>query len=169
MEYCNLETAKEIVISQFEKASNDLNLFERGFTMPKIIWRDMGVRRAGYCDYTHNQIHLNINYLKSKSWNEFLNTTPLHELAHAISWQLYDATGHKEVWKSVCYSLGLRGNRCHNFEKPEGVNVTKRKRKRYSAHCPCREHIITSVKYNRMLKGIRYICVKCHGDLKIGE
>lgn len=169
MEYCNIEDAKEIVAIKYANAVNNLNLREKGFIMPKIVWRDMGVHRAGYCNYSNNEIHLNSNYLKSKNWKEFLEDTPLHELAHAISWQLYDATGHKEVWKSVCYSLGLRGNRCHNFEKPEDINATKRKRKRYSAHCSCMEHIITSIKYNRMLKGTRYICIKCRGYLQIGE
>ena len=169
MEYCSLEDAKEIVAIKFANAVNNLRLIEKGFQMPTIVWRDMGVRRAGYCNYSKNVITLNINYLKSKSWKDFLDDTPLHELAHAITWQLYDETGHKAVWKSVCYSLGLRGNRCHNFSTPENVDVTKRKRKRYEANCPCMTHIITSVKYNRMLKGTRYICVKCHGYLKIGD
>ena len=169
MEYCSLEDAKEIVAIKFANAVNNLSLREKGFQMPTIVWRDMGVRRAGNCNYSENVITLNSNYLKSKSWKEFLDDTPLHELAHAITWQLFDETGHKAVWKSVCYSLGLRGNRCHNFSTPENVDVTKRKRKRYEANCPCMTHIITSVKYNRMLKGTRYICVKCHGDLKIGD
>lgn len=168
MEYCTIDEAKEIVAIKYANAMNHLNLRSKGFIMPDIIWRDMGVRRAGYCDYTHNQIHLNTNYLKSKSWKDFLEDTPLHELAHAISWQLYDETGHKEVWKSVSYSLGLRGNRCHKFSIPEIENINKRRRKRYEATCPCMTHIITSVKYNRILNGkTTYVCVKCHGKLEI--
>lgn len=165
MEYCNLETAKEIVKSQFTKAINDLNLLNRGFQIPTVIWKEMGIRRGGFCNYSTNVITLNTNYLKSKDWKQFLDCTPLHELAHAIAWQIYFSHGHNSLWKSICRSLGISDSRCHSFATPEIDNVDKWKRKRYEAHCSCRKHIITSVKYNRMKKGIKYICVKCHGEL----
>lgn len=164
MEYCSLEKAKEIVAIKYANALQELNLYDR-FDMPKVIWKDMGVRRAGYCSYIENTITLNSNYLKSKDWQAFLDDTPLHELAHAISWQLYDTTGHKGMWRSVCHQLGLQGNRCHNFATPEGVDTNKRKRKRYSAHCSCGQHIITSVKYNRIQRGVDYICTRCKTTL----
>jgi SprT protein len=160
MEYCSIEEAKEIVAVKYENALTQLGLHGR-FDMPKIVWRPMGVRRAGCCNYSENKIELNSDYLKSKDWKAFLDDTPLHELAHAISWQLYDETGHKGAWKKISLMIGLAGNRCHNFSRPEGVKVTTRTRKRYTVRCACSEHIITSVKYNRMLKGTVYICSKC--------
>ena len=162
MEYCTVERAREIVAEKFEAAVKKLNLIQRGFIMPTVVWRAMGINRAGSCNYTTNTIELNTNYLKSKSWEDFLADTPLHELAHAISFQLYDERGHKRTWKEVCYSIGLKGNRCHNFATPEDTVIVTRRRKRYIAHCGCGEHIITSVKYNRICKGtVRYVCRTC--------
>ena len=167
MEYCNIEDAKEIVAIKFANAVNNLRLREKGFQMPTIVWRDMGVRRAGNCNYSENVITLNSNYLKSKSWKEFLDDTPLHELAHAIAWQLFDETGHKQTWKNVCYQLGLNGNRCHSFEKPEGVKAIKRQRQKYTVGCSCSKYVITSVRYNRMLKGVDYFCRKCKEKVEL--
>ena len=167
MEYCTVENAKIIVRQKYEKAKNDLRLAEKGFVMPNVVWRSMGVRRAGTCNYSTNTIELNSDYLKSKDWQRFLDETPLHELAHAISYQVYGEHGHKRVWKSVSISLGLKGNRCHDFERPEGVRVITRKRKTYSAYCPCGEHIISSVKYNRIMRGIDYICVRCKQRISV--
>lgn len=168
MEYCSLDNAMTLVNVKIDKALNDLHLVEKGFKTPSIVWRDIGIRRAGTCNYNTNTITLNTNYLQSKDWENFINTTPLHELAHAIAFQFYFETGHKNKWKQICYLLGLLGNRCHNYSVPE-VEF-KRKRKRYKAHCPCgMEHIITSVKYNRIKKGIGYMCVKCHGKIELDE
>lgn len=164
MSFCTIEKANEIVKAKFEKASLDLNLKCRGFVMPTVIWRAMGVRVAGYCNYTENKIELNTNYLNSTDWENFLDDTPLHELAHAISYQLYGDRGHKHTWKNVSYALGLGGNRCHHFSRPINPKNT-RVRKRYSAHCSCMEHIITSIKYNRIQKGLNYICKKCRTRL----
>ena len=165
MDYCDLETAKKIVKAKITKAINDLNLLHKGFEIPTVIWREMGVRRSGICNNSSNVITLNSNYLKSKDWKSFLDRTPLHELAHAIAWQIYFAHGHNSIWKSICRSLGISDSRCHNFATPEIENANKYKRKRYEAHCDCMKHIITSVKYNRMKRGIKYICVKCRGEL----
>lgn len=169
MDYCSLEKAKEVVAIKYAKAMEDLHLKERGFEFPTIIWRSMG-NRGGCCNYRSNVIELNTDYLKSKSWQDFLDETPLHELAHAISWQLFDARGHKKVWKNVCYQLGLAGNRCHNYAPPEGV-VAKYRKKRYIARCQCGNYyVVTSIIYNRMKKlGYIYTCRKCHGTLTVSD
>ena len=165
MERCSLEYAESLVADQFAKAEADLHLRSKGFVFPKVVWKAMGIHKAGYCSYTYNTITLNSNYLTSADWQQFLNETPLHELAHAISWQLYDEHGHKRVWKSVAMQLGLKGDRCHNFATPDNPKGT-RVRKTYTAHCPCMTHVITSIKRNRILNGTtNYICVKCHQRL----
>jgi predicted SprT family Zn-dependent metalloprotease len=160
MEYVSLEMAQQIVKKQYEEAYIKLSLKIKGFIMPVVVWRDMGRRRAGTACYGNNTIELNTNYLKSKDWEKFLYETPLHELAHHISYQLYDETGHKAVWKDVCYKLGLDGNRCHNFSTPEGVHF--RKQERIAVSCACEEgHTVSKTIYNRMKKGYRYRCCKC--------
>lgn len=167
MEYCSIENARSYVE---EKINTAIDNFKRThsavFEPPRIIWRAMGVRRAGYARYSDNSITLNSNYLRSKDWKDFLDDTPLHELAHIIAMKVYGEPGHKKMWKMVCYTLGLKGNRCHNFSTPEDVHIITRKRKTYKAHCECMEHTISSVKYNRIVRGTQtYICIHCRKRL----
>ena len=163
---CTVEEAKAIVAIKFANADSLFGLKARGFVMPFVVWRPMGLRRAGLCNLASNIIELNTNYLTSKDWREFLDDTPLHELGHAICWQFYHNNGHNEQWKRITMQMGLKGNRCHNFAKPEVVANT-RTRKKYTVYCDCGSHTITSVRYNRMVRGATYYCRNCKCEVHL--
>ena len=155
-----------------EKIDNGIKEFERktGYTItkPSITWDVRGIRRAGFARYCDNSIHLNKAFLSSNSWKEFLDVTPLHELAHIISGNVYGERGHGRIWKNVCHELGLKGDRCHHYEQPDVVGIKTYLRKRYTAYCNCREHQLSSVKYNRILRKEQvYICKFCKGVVRL--
>ena len=108
--YCSFEYAESYVQQLIENKFKDFqskNIHIPKITCPKITWRPMGVRFAGYAIYGRNEIQLNTNYLTSESWQDFLNRTPIHELAHLISYFCYCEGGHGKRWKEVCVKLGI--------------------------------------------------------------
>ena len=170
MEYCTFEFAERMAHLKIANAISDLQMKHsnmKDFVFPVIVWKSLGINKAGLYTSYSNTITLNTNYLYSKDWDIFLERTPLHELAHAIVWQVYKMRGHNRVWKNVCNLLGISNSRCHSYSTPEIEN--SRKRKRYNAHCSCRSHVITSVKYNRIIRGTNYICTKCHEKLILDD
>ena len=42
---------------------------------------------------------MNINFLYSKDYDKFINSTSLHELAHSITYQLFNDHTHGKNWK----------------------------------------------------------------------
>ena len=163
--FISLEEAKKIVVEKYQEVLSKLYPF---LDMPTIEWKKIGSRVAGRTFYETNKIVLNENYLYSESYKEFLNETPLHELAHYINYQMFTLTGHNDTWRSICYQIGLNGNRCHGFSKPLNEESKKFARKYYEAKCSCRTHKISSVRYNRIKNGkTKYYCVYCNQNLVI--
>lgn len=134
---------------------------------PKIEWKSLGKNRAGFATYRTNTITLNSDYLTSPSYKEFLNETPLHELAHIVAGKLGRSTGHDKVWRNVCYAFGLKGNRCHSFETPENAKQRKARKPAqvHTVYCPCMEHKIGHTRYKRMVAGEVYLCTVCKQKL----
>ena len=96
---------------------------------------------------------------------EFMRRTVPHELAHIIDYALRDKSAHDKRWKMIMMALGATPERCHSYA---GVKKA-RNVKRYVYHCYCREHRITSIRHNKILKGrANYKCNECHGVLVKG-
>ena len=91
---------------------------------PQIRWRKFGFSVAGITRCESNIIELNINYLYSADHAKFLKSTPLHELAHSIAFQLCRDATHGKVWKHIDRLLGDEPQPYHEYARP--LNAPKK-------------------------------------------
>lgn len=72
-------------------------------------------RAIGLCNYRNRTIHLS-SFFVGKISDEEIKDTILHEIAHAIAYVQYNATGHGHTWKRVCREIGANPTRCFSGE-----------------------------------------------------
>ena len=125
---------------------------------PPVLWKKMGFKVAGCTHYNGNYIEMNLNYLYSKDYKEFLDGTILHEPAHVIAGKLYKEYGHGSTWKKVAKQLGDDGEQFHSMTKPENAKARKGM---IAFVCKCgHERIMTEKRYKRMCDR-HYYCAEC--------
>lgn len=96
---------------------------------------------------------------------DFLKRTVPHEVAHVIARNIFGKKikPHGVEWKQVMKLFGAEASRCHSYDVSRS---TRRTLKRFSYHCECRTHELSSIRHNRVLQGQRYHCVKCSRPLR---
>lgn len=108
---------------------------------------------------------------------DYIEDTVVHEFAHLVQKQHYPTSQpHGIEWKRVMVSLGKDPKRCHNMDLTSAITtynssvkgststvtpIKKRNVKTFSYHCKCRNHELTSIRHNKVLKGENYICKTC--------
>jgi SprT protein len=96
---------------------------------------------------------------------DFLSQTLPHEVAHLIARTLYGKAirPHGNEWKSVMQFFGANGLRCHNYTTE---NIPVRKLRRFPYTCGCQQHQLTTIRHNRIQKGLTYRCRQCGEPLR---
>lgn len=93
-------------------------------------------------------------------------TTVKHEACHAIVYYKYGSTfsgvkPHGKEWRQAMVNCGLPPKRCHDVE------VIPRSKKRWLGLCICRQHWLSTLVRNKILKGIDRYCTRCEGRLEM--
>lgn len=93
------------VLWNYGKFGIKLNTY--GYTFK---WDNRSRKRLGYCHFVKKEIGLSksiieLNLHKTKE----IRAVVLHEIAHAINYELNDDTGHSEVWREILLELGGDG------------------------------------------------------------
>lgn len=97
----------------------------------------------------------------------FMAQTVPHEVAHVVVGRLFPrARPHGEEWKQVMRLFGADPQRCHQFDTSR---ATTRRLRRFTYRCDCREHALTTIRHNRVKKGMRYLCRDCGSALRRAE
>jgi SprT protein len=98
---------------------------------------------------------------------DFLARTVPHEVAHVIAFRLHGprTRPHGHEWRQVMRVLGADPSRCHSFDT---TRSSTRRLRRHLYHCACREHLLTSIRHNRVGAGQTYRCVACGEVLRRG-
>lgn len=116
------------------------------------------------------RITLNIDLLNSKYYDDIINRTLPHEIAHIVTYQVWIKQGnytrsckpHGRQWAYVMNCLGLAATRCHNYET-EPQRVHKRP---HEYHCACSTHWLTNLLHNRITADTHhYNCTTCGGPI----
>lgn len=99
-----------------------------------------GYKRAlGKCDMYQKKITISKPWAVNNLQEEhILIDTVLHEIAHAIAYEMYGDGGHGKAWKMVCRLIGYTGER--TFKQDRDSTVTPPKGK-YQYACPSCERI----------------------------
>lgn len=103
--------------------------------------------------------------IASNQFDLFLDRTVVHEVAHHVVDQVITrrVRAHGREWKSVMRLLGATDiDRCHRYDM-DGVKV--KKQRRFSYHCGCRAHELSTTRHNRSQRGVVYHCVSCRSPL----
>lgn len=86
----------------------------------QLLW-DRAFRRLGCCKMSRRVISLSRYFVQAYLPKEpqFIRTTILHELAHALAWVHQRETKHGPAWRYWCAALGIPGEkascRCDDF------------------------------------------------------
>lgn len=77
---------------------------------------DDAKKRFGVCRMGPKEISLS-RPLVSLNSEEEVRDTILHEIAHALAWELHkEGCGHDERWKAICVRIGARPVACYDSE-----------------------------------------------------
>lgn len=122
---------------------------------------------GGRANYIREEIQINY-YLLNKYEDHYIKQTIGHEYAHLVAYKYFGSAvlgkPHGKHWKAVMRSLGLRPDRCHNYE-------TKPARKTRKHSCECnrcgKKYELGTIRYNRILRGTQtYFHPKCGGEIE---
>ncbi len=96
---------------------------------------------------------------------QFLSQTLPHEVAHLVARRIFGTNirPHGHEWKQVMEFFGADPVRCHNYELRDSPT---RKIRRFTYSCGCRQHQLTTIRHNRVLKGQTYLCRQCGESLR---
>lgn len=143
------------------------SIYKTTFIRPRVSFTKRG-RSAGSCNYVKNLIKLN-PVLLEENGQVFVDRTPVHEAAHAITKKLYPhAKAHGHEWQSVMRKLGADTKRCHDFDT---TNVTRGDKFPYK--CQCKKWMLSSIRHLRASRAIGltggYRCPHCRTKLVLDE
>lgn len=145
-------------------------LFGRHFKLPLISF-DLKGRAAGMylSGRTYKRIRFN-PYIFAKYFQDNLNTTVPHEVSHYISdilYGLHSIRPHGSEWQKIMQTFGVDPVRTCNYDL-DGIPL--RRYQRYSYHCGCSSHSLTSRRHNKVRRGeTRYSCRLCGNELRFSE
>lgn len=124
-----------------------------------IRWNKRMRSRAGIADPATNQVELNPNVLTNIRVAEIVL---VHELCHLVIAQRWPyAQAHGQKWKKLMIMLGFPPKAHHNLPVPNMVH-----QRRWPIKCDCQTHLIATVTYNRIRKGVLYTCKSCKQVLR---
>lgn len=137
--------------------------------LPQIRFDLRGVS-AGQLRVDHRG-HCIIRYhpaLLLRHGDDFLRRTVPHETAHFLVYRLHGhgVRPHGPEWQAVMRHLGADPERCHDYD----VDGLAARRTRYFLyHCDCNEHQLSSIRHNKVRRGVSYSCRRCGGALRPGK
>lgn len=134
---------------------------------PPEIRFDLSGKTAGMLLFPPNgrcAIRYNLPMLM-KYGEDFINTTIPHEVSHLIARSLHGPRirPHGSEWKRVMALFGAQPVRCHGFST-EGTG--ERRLRTFSYRCDCRDHSLSAIRHNRILRGRIYLCRYCGTRLR---
>lgn len=152
------------------RVSDLLQQCERHFkqTFKPIETRfDLRGRISGMYVVKNKQQYLRFNaFIFSKYFEDSLNNTVPHEVAHYVSHQLFGIRNirpHGKEWRSIMHTLGAEPKVTGNYDL-SGISI--RRQRRFNYTCDCMTHELTTVRHNRALRNKSlYFCRRCNGKL----
>lgn len=120
--------------------------------------------QAGYTTSKGNReyfLRFNIDMIKDDRFNEILENTVPHELAHVIGFITGAFKNHDKNWKRVCKVLGGTGETYHRLEWTP-AKVTKK----FVYETTCGSKVTVGVnRHNKIQNGKTYVLSKTGGKL----
>lgn len=141
-------------------------------TIPAIpVLFDLKGRAAGMYKIQSGSRLLRFNpYLFSKYFNDNLQNTVAHEVAHYATDVLYGLKRirpHGKEWQAIMQLFGVEAQRTHSFDLQ---GIPQRQQQHFPYQCDCQVYQLTTRRHNLIKKGQRrYLCRSCHGELSLKQ
>lgn len=123
-------------------------------------------RRLGFCK---REIRYN-TFIFSKYYDDNLNNTIPHEVAHYVSDLIYGLKNikpHGKEWKAVMHAFGADDSVTADYDLS---GIPLKKQSLYTYQCSCREHQLTSIRHNKInKKRFQYYCNTCKKKLSLKQ
>jgi SprT protein len=105
-------------------------------------------------------------HLAELNGDRFIMETVTHEIAHLIAFRLNSKDRpHGRTWESVMLAFGQDPKRLHDYDV-SGIAGDRKHQPGYVYVCDCREHQITRIRHNRIIKGAEYRCMRCRSIIR---
>lgn len=127
---------------------------------------DLRGRTSGMFCVQKNQCSIRYNStIFSRYFEESLQQTVPHEVAHYVVHMIHGkrVKPHGKEWQKVMCDFGVAAE---VTSKLDVNDLSVRSLRRYPYRCGCSEHMLSSIRHNRILRGARqYGCPRCHQKL----
>lgn len=146
------------------------------FNMPvPNIFYDIKGTKAGVARMSIKgaySLHFNPR-IAGKDWNEFINNTVAHEVAHIAVFQWCKFHGkklpdpHGIRWNVMMREVGATPKRTHEID----VEDLKRQVSQYEYKCKCEDSLLVGIRVHNSIKSGKkiYSCKKCKTKLTDGQ
>lgn len=148
-----------------EKAAT---IFDQSFKSIEVRF-DLRGRTSGMFCAQGKQYWIRYNpWIFEKHYDESLAITVPHEVAHYVCHLLYGKgrkrpKPHGREWKSIMSEFGIAANATCKLDISD---LPQKRLKRFSYECSCNNHQLTSIRHNRIVRGLSsYMCPKCKSPL----
>jgi SprT protein len=142
------------------------SIFDRRFDRPPVLF-DLRGRAAGMFKVVGRKRCIRYNpWIFGKYFEENINDTVPHEVAHFIVHEVYGRRSvkpHGQQWQALMASFGADAGVTFDLDL-EGI--PQRRQRTHPYHCGCRLHELSSTRHNRIVRGAgSYHCRYCDGQL----
>lgn len=131
---------------------------------------DIKGKVSGYAGLKKGSYFMQFNLeAVNKYWDDMVNSTLAHELAHIITHVMYKTMKHDADWRRVDLALGGSGERCHNYDL---TPARKKSVVRYRYQTPSGAVAMVGPKIHKKLQGYRGwspITMKKTGEMIVAE
>jgi len=142
------------------------SLYKRAFNDIPVLF-DLRGRAAGMYRVHGRERLIRYNpWLFARYFEDNLNSTVPHEVAHYITDVLYGikrVRPHGAEWRAIITALGAKPEVTGRYDL---TGIPTRRQQRHTYHCNCTTHQLSSVRHNRILSGkTHYYCRFCKSPL----
>lgn len=123
-----------------------------------------GWAKYGRMNHLHNiNLEFNIAYIEN-NWDDMVEDTIPHEVAHVIDYLIRGYSNHDKHWERIAKSLGCSGNRTHNYQVQYARRPRTQTKHLYIATCGT-EFMASTTRHKRIQQGTVYYLKKTGGKI----
>ena len=162
---------KQVVVITQGYVALAVKIFDRDFSEIPVKFDLLGLT-AGMFLFKNKKPLIRYNpHLLAKYFQESIDSTVPHEVAHYIVHEMYPSKRFKKSvkphgaeWRFVMEKFEADASITCDFDY---TGIPRRKQQRHTYVCSCQEHHLASVTHNRMQKKRwKYLCKVCEHELK---
>lgn len=158
----NAQQQQEVCTRVSDYLALSEKIFDKKFPSIPIIF-DLKGRASGMYVVRSKCAYIRFNpYIFAKYYNQALNTTVPHEVAHYVADILYgikQIKPHGVEWQDIMLAFGVVPKATGDYDL---TGIPVRRQQRFHYRCGCMNHQITASRHNRIRRGhAAYHCRRC--------